>query len=134
MGRPQDHGRPASEISALLALPPAPAAAAVTAFWTRQEAIASERRELVRYLTGQLSGQEPAMYQIDLHSIGERKLLTMTKHVHIDAMEAFVEEARHRLLTAAPRLPGYQGNPFITYHGEVSEDASVRIKPGLSWA
>jgi DNA-binding transcriptional MerR regulator len=163
-------GMPLAEISALLALPPASAAAAVTAFGARQETIASGRRELVRYLTGQLSGQEPAMYQIDVHSIPERKLLTMTRHVHIDAMEAFVEEARARLLTAAPRLPGHEGAPFITYYGEVSddsdgpvefsrpvaadtsedilaglpgaelrtepahEDASVRIKPGLSWA
>lgn len=121
-------GMPLAEISALQALPPAQAADAVTAFWTRQESITSERAELVRYLTARLQGQEPAMYQIDLHAIGERKLLTITRHVHIDAMEAFVGEARARLLTAAPRLPGYQGNPFITYHGEVSQDSDGPVE------
>jgi DNA-binding transcriptional MerR regulator len=121
-------GMPLAQISAVLAMPPGQAAAAVADYWDGQEALAGERRDLVRYLTGKLTEQEHAMYEIELRNTPARKLITITKHVHAAEMEAFIDDARHRLLTAAPRLNGYLGAPFVTFYGEVSEDSDGPVE------
>jgi hypothetical protein len=105
-----------------------PGAAAVADYWDDQEALVGERRELARYLTGKLTGQENAMNEIELRNTPARKLMTITKHVYAADMEAFVDDARNRLLTAAPRLDGYLGAPFITFYGEVSEDSDGPVE------
>ena len=121
-------GMPLSQISAVLAMPPGQAAAAVADYWQDQEALACERKELVRYLTGRLTGQENAMYEIEMRDTPARKLITVTKHVYAAEMEAFIDDARRRLLTAAPRLAGYLGAPFVTFYGEVSDDSDGPVE------
>ena len=121
-------GMPLAQISAVLAMAPDQAAAAVSDYWEGQETIVCERRQVARYLIGKLTGQENAVYEIELRSTPLRKLLTITKHVHASEMEAFVDDARARLLTAAPRLSGYLGAPFLTFYGEVSEDSDGPVE------
>jgi len=121
-------GMPLAQISAVLAMPPDQAAVAVADYWDDQETLTRERRELVRYLTAKLTGQENAMYEIELRKTPLRKLITTTKHVYAAEMEAFIDDARHRLLTAAPRLNGYVGAPFVTFYGEVSDDSDGPVE------
>ncbi len=121
-------GMPLATISVVLAQRPCEAAAAIDAYWTSQEALAAERKALARYLAEKLKGQGPAVFQIEVHQIPERKLLTMTRHVHAGEVEAFVDQARARLLTAAPRLAGYAGAPFLTFYGEVSDDSDGPVE------
>lgn len=121
-------GMPLAQISEVMTMAPDQAASAVAAYWEDQEALASERNQLVRYLTGKLTGQENPVYEIELRNTPPRKLLTITKHVHAFDMEAFVNDARARLLTAAPRLSGYLGAPFLTFYGEVSEDSDGPVE------
>jgi DNA-binding transcriptional MerR regulator len=121
-------GMPLARISAVLGLSPDQAADAVDAYWAEQEAEAEERKTLARYLIEKLKGHQRAMFQIEVHQIPARKLLTMTKHVHASEIEGFVDQARTRLLTAAPRLPGYAGAPFLAFYGEVSDDSDGPVE------
>lgn len=121
-------GMPLAQIPAIVAAGPDQAANAIASYQAGQEALAGERRALARYLIGNLKGQEHAVYQIEVHQIPDRKLLTMTRHVHAGEVEAFVGQARAALLTVAPRLPGYAGAPFMTYYGEVSQDSDGPVE------
>lgn len=121
-------GMPLSQISAVLAMAPAETARAVADYWDGQEALSRERRDLVSYLAEMLTRQDYAMYEIELRKTPPRKLMTITKHVHAVEMDGFVNDARHRLLTAAPRLNGYLGANFITFYGEVSDDSDGPVE------
>jgi hypothetical protein len=68
------------------------------------------------------------MYEIELRNTPVRKLITLTRHVHAAGMEAFVDGARRRLLTAAPRLEGRLGAPFVIFYGEVSQDSDGPVE------
>ena len=46
----------------------------------------SDRRELVTYLQGRLSGEKETMYAIEVRCLPERKLLTVNRHVHLDGL------------------------------------------------
>ena len=114
---------PLADIAAVLALEEPEAARAVTSYWAQVEAAGLERRALVSYLRARLTGEQNTMYDINVRTMPERKILSITRHVHTNGTDAFFHHAFPRLRAAAPGLEGIAGVPFLGFYGEVSDDS-----------
>ncbi|HVT67031.1 MAG TPA: hypothetical protein VHF26_04720, partial [Trebonia sp.] len=98
-------------------------AAAVGAWWAQAEEAAGERRALVRYIQGTLTGEVMTSYDIQTRAIPARTLASVTRHLHLDQTSAFFADAFARLRAAGPGIEGIAGCPFVVYYGEVSDDS-----------
>lgn len=116
-------GMPLARIGETLELAPADAARALADYWVHVEDTVRERRVLVSYLRARLMGESRRMYDINLRTMPERKLLTINRHVLIDSVDAFFDDAFARLRAAASGIEGIAGVPFLIFYGEVSEDS-----------
>ncbi|WP_410591576.1 MerR family transcriptional regulator [Amycolatopsis sp. lyj-23] len=123
-------GVPLARIRAILAREPAAAAEEVRAYWAEAEAEHAAQRVLVGRLVDHLHGKEPAMYEVDVRDIPERKLLSVVSRVSEDEFEAMTRELFiHRLRrSGVPRVAGVAGAPFTIYHGEVSGDSDGPVE------
>ena len=119
---------PLATIAAVVAMPPADAAAAIGSYWSGVEQVGAERRALADYLRRRLSGGDHTMYDIQVRSIPERKLIAINRHVDAAGTDAFFAEAFGRLRAAAPGITGIEGAPFLVFYGEVSEDSDGPIE------
>jgi effector-binding domain-containing protein len=63
------------------------------------------------------------MYEIQVRTMPERKVLSINRHVLIDDTDAFFDEAFARLRAAATGVEGIAGVPFLVFYGEVSADS-----------
>ncbi len=109
-------------IAAVLKMEAADAARAIADYWGEVEATTADRRALVAYLRARLIGEQP-MYDIQIRTIPERKLLTINRHVHAEGADEFFHDAFSRLRAAAPGIEGIAGAPFLVFYGEVSADS-----------
>jgi len=116
-------GMPLPLIADVLAKPPADAVEAVRAYWEQIESDTAARRALVSYIQGKLTGVTMPTYDIQTRHIPERKLLTISRHLHADETDAFFGDAFARLRSAGPGMEGIAGCPFLVFYGEVSEDS-----------
>jgi DNA-binding transcriptional MerR regulator len=114
---------PLPEIAGIVARPPAEAAAAVAEYWARAESVTAERRALVRYIQATLKGETVTGYDIQTRAIPDRRLVSISRHLHLDETGEFFADAFARLRAAGPALEGIAGCPFVVYYGEVSEDS-----------
>ncbi|WP_410574828.1 MerR family transcriptional regulator [Amycolatopsis sp. cmx-4-61] len=124
-------GVPLARIRAILARDPASAAAEIRAYWAEAEAEHAAQRVLVGRLVDHLHGkEEPAMYEVTVRDIPERKLLSVVSRVSQDEFESMTRELFiHRLRRGGvPRVEGVAGAPFMVYHGEVSGDSDGPVE------
>lgn len=81
------------------------------------------------------------MYDIQVRTIQERTVASMSRHVDRAAVDGFVAEAFERLETVGDCIEGIAGAPYLVFYGEVSGDsdgpvevcrpiASVRVQEG----
>ncbi len=110
-------------ITDILGRPSQKAAEAVGEYWAGIESLTAERRALVSYIQATLTGGDMPEYEIQVRDIPERKLLTISRHLHSNETDAFFDEAFARLRSAAPGLEGIAGAPFLVFYGEISEDS-----------
>lgn len=114
---------PLPVIADITARPPAEAAEAVGAYWAGIESVQASRRALVSYIQATLTGAEMTSYDIQTRSMPERKLLTISRHLHAAEADAFFDDAFARLRSAGPGIDGIAGCPFLIFYGEVSNDS-----------
>jgi DNA-binding transcriptional MerR regulator len=116
-------GMPLPVIADIAAKPPGEAAEAVARYWAGVESVTADRRVLVSYIQATLTGGTMASYDIQTRTIGERTLLSISRHLHMDETDAFFGDAFARLRSAAPGVEGIAGCPFLVFYGEVSDDS-----------
>jgi DNA-binding transcriptional MerR regulator len=121
-------GMPLAVIAKVLDADAAGAARAVSEYWQQAEAVMADRRALMGYLQARLTGVNPAMYDIQIRALPERKLLSISRHVLPSETDAFFRDAFSQLRSAAPGLAGTAGIPFLIFYGEVSEDSDGPIE------
>ena len=123
VGRLRRLDMPLAMISSIITQDGNGAAEALRQWWSRVESDVVERRTLVEYLQAQLRGEDPTMYEIAVHPIPERHVVSVCRHLHIGDADAFFAAAFTRLRAAGPGLGGVAGAPFLIFHGEVSADS-----------
>jgi DNA-binding transcriptional MerR regulator len=114
---------PLPVIAEITARPRAEAAKAIGEYWSGIESLVGGRRALVSYIQAMLTGADMTSYDIQLRTIPERTVLTISRHLHTDKVEAFFDDAFGRLRSAGPGLEGIAGCPFLIFYGEVSDDS-----------
>jgi DNA-binding transcriptional MerR regulator len=121
-------GMPLAQIASVLELEAAEAARSIAAYSEQLEAAMIDRRALATYLQARLLGGSTTMFEIELRSMPQRKLLAINRRVHADGAEAFFADAFPRLRGRATGIAGIEGVPFVIYHGEVSDDSDGPIE------
>jgi DNA-binding transcriptional MerR regulator len=119
---------PLVTIATVVAMDPVTAAEAVSDYWAQVEDEISGRRALVAHLRSRLMGEQLIMYDIETRTMPERRLLTMSRHVHADTIDAFFVDAFAKLRAAAPGIVGVEGVPFLVFYGEVSDDSDGPVE------
>ncbi len=62
------------------------------------------------------------MRDVELRTIPERTVLSITRHVTTATTDAFFDDAFRRLRAAGTGVGGIGGAPFLVFYGEVSDD------------
>jgi DNA-binding transcriptional MerR regulator len=114
---------PLAEISTVIAADPDDALSLLARFWSAETAAFAQRNDLVGYLLAQLKGTPPTMYDVQTRTIPSRRVVTLTRHVHLDETDAFFEEAFARLRASGTGMTGIEGAPYLIFYGEVSDDS-----------
>ena len=114
---------PLPVIADIVTRPPREAADAVGRYWAGVEAQTSSRRSLVSYIRARLTGADMTGYDITTREIPERRLVSISRHLHASQADAFFGDAFARLRSAGPGIKGIAGCPFLVFYGEVSEDS-----------
>jgi DNA-binding transcriptional MerR regulator len=114
---------PLPVIADVVARPPHEAADAVGRYWAGIEAQTAGRRSLVSYIQARLTGASMTGYDITTREIPERRLVSISRHLHASQADAFFCDAFARLRSAGPGIKGIAGCPFLVFYGEVSEDS-----------
>jgi len=114
---------PLPVIADIIARPPREAADAVGRYWAGIEAQIAARRSLVSYIQARLTGADMTGYDITTREIPERRLVSISRHLHAGQADAFFGDAFARLRAAGPGIAGIAGCPFLVFYGEVSEDS-----------
>ena len=123
-------GVPLARISEILALPADAAAEEVHAHWASTEVEHAARGELARLLVDELLGKRSAMYEVEVRSFPERRVLSLIRRVHQDELIAKSRELFIRPFQQVewPRPQGVDWAPFMVFHGEVSGDSDGPVE------
>jgi DNA-binding transcriptional MerR regulator len=119
---------PLSEIARVLSLEPEAATRALDEWWARETAALRDRGALVGYVRKRLGGGDRTMYDIQVRSIPERTVASMSRHVDRAAVDGFVAEAFKRLHGAGDWIEGIAGAPYLVFYGEVSADSDGPVE------
>ena len=119
---------PLADIARVVELEGAEASEAVSAWWDRVEAGVAERRALVAYLRNRFDGREIPVRDIEIRTIPERSVASISRHVTAGETDAFFHDAFGRLRALAPGIDGVEGQPFLVFYGEVSEDGDGPVE------
>src|ERR1700722_4155910 len=74
-------GMPLALIASVVTLDGPDAARALGEWWERVETGVGERRAVVAYLQARLTGEDRIMFHVDIRSMPERRLATISRHV-----------------------------------------------------
>jgi DNA-binding transcriptional MerR regulator len=119
------------EIVAAAADDPRRAVTLLDEYWTDEEFRAAARRELVGHLRIRLLGNEGSleMYEIQVREVPEQTVLTEQRHLQVQDLPGWIDQAVGRLLKAAAgHGDGATGPCFIVYHGEVNEESDGPVE------
>ncbi|WP_327006061.1 MerR family transcriptional regulator [Dactylosporangium sp. NBC_01737] len=100
-------------------------------YWSTQEHATAVRRELVTHLRRRLLDDPEGftMYDVKVRDVPEQTVLTEQRHVKVQELSPWIDEATGRLLkSAAGHGDGIVGPCFIIYHGEVNEDSDGPVE------
>lgn len=120
---------PLGQIAVLLDLEPGAAAKSLGETWHAAEDTHADRRRLVRYLQDLLTGRTDDVYDIQTRDVPEQKVLSTQRNVTAGDLPGFIEDAYARLFAhlGAAGVP-LGGDPFVVYHGEVTEDSDGPVE------
>jgi DNA-binding transcriptional MerR regulator len=123
-------GVPLAQIMTITGAEPPAAADQIAAFWAGAEFEHHGRRALAGYLVEELTGGQPARYDVQVREVPDRQLLCLRRHVTLAELVLIGREfIIHRMREAAvPRVAGAAGNPFVIYHGLVTEDSDGPVE------
>jgi len=68
------------------------------------------------------------MFDVDVRSLPERRLATISRHVHANETDGLFDHVFARLRAAGPGIPGIAGVPFLIFYGDVSDDSDGPIE------
>jgi DNA-binding transcriptional MerR regulator len=127
-------GMPLPVIADIAAKPPGEAAEAVGSYWAGVESVTADRRVLVSYIQAKLTGADMAQYDVQTRIIGERTLLSISRHLHADETGAFFGDAFARLRSAGPGVEGVAGCRPVAHGSAVDltaamADVQLRAEP-----
>jgi hypothetical protein len=114
---------PLAVIAEVVDAEPDAAAERLERYWDQVEATTAERRALVAYLQARLKGTVMRTHQVQTRRVSERRVLSISRHLHAAETDAFFDEAFGRLRGAGRGLEGVEGAPYLIFYGEVSEDS-----------
>ena len=121
-------GVPLARIRDLLELEPAAAADEVLAHWAATDAEHLARGDLAGLLVNELLGKRSTMYEVEVRRVPERRMLSLIRRLHQDELIPKSRELFIFPLREAPRIEGYDGAPFMIFHGEISGDSDGPIE------
>jgi len=123
---------PLARIAEVVGAPdPRAAAELLDAFWSEEEFRLAARRELVHHLRSRLLGHEGGrdLFEVRLREVPEQPVLTEQRHVRVQELARWIEEAMARLMKAATgHGDGMVGPCFIVFHGEVNEESNGPVE------
>lgn len=123
---------PLATVAAVVAAgDPAVQADLIAEYWSAQEHATAVRRELVTHLRRRLLDDPEGftMYDVKVRDVPEQTVLTEQRHVKVQQLQTWIDEAIGRLLKAAAgHGDGMTGPCFIIYHGEVNEDSDGPVE------
>lgn len=114
---------PLEAIAALLEADETKRVDLVHAYWDGVERVSAERRALVAYLCSRLEGTTMTTHDIDVLTLPERRIASISRHVLAADTDAFFHEAFARLRSTGPGREGIAGCPFLVFYGEASDDS-----------
>jgi DNA-binding transcriptional MerR regulator len=114
---------PLAVIAEVVDASPDAAAERVGRYWEQVEATNVERRTLVSYIQARLKGTDMRAYDVHTRRISERRVLSISRHLHAADTDSFFQEAFARLRAGGRGLEGIDGVPYLIFYGEVSEDS-----------
>jgi DNA-binding transcriptional MerR regulator len=110
---------------------PQAAVALLDEYWSDEEFQLAARRELVSHLRFRLLGQKGTldMFEVRVRDVPAQLVLTEQRHVRVQELVPWIDEAMARLLKAATgHGDGLTGPCFIVYHGEVNEESDGPVE------
>ncbi|MEU3738480.1 MerR family transcriptional regulator [Streptomyces sp. NPDC032198] len=130
-------GMPLADITATVRLDGEQAGRAVATYWADVEERHAERRTLVGYLRGRLSGrgsgmtdmsETPEMYgnefEVTTVDVPEQYVICESRHLLSEELPVWIGASTGRLEEAAERECGGIAAPaFVVYHAEVTQDS-----------
>ncbi len=119
---------PLEAIASLLEADETKRADLVRSHWDGVERVSAERRALVAYLCSRLEGTTMTTHDIDLRTLPERRIASISRHVLAADTDAFFHEAFAKLRSTGPGLEGIAGCPFLVFYGEASDDSDGPIE------
>jgi DNA-binding transcriptional MerR regulator len=100
---------PLSIITEILSQPTDQWPAAIGGWWGSIETVTAERRDLVSYLQARLRGATVITPDVQMRALPERRLLTISRHLHASETDSFFDYAFARLRNAGKGLEGIAG-------------------------
>lgn len=119
---------PLAVIGPILQLGPKDAAQAIQQWWHGVEHHMGELRSIALFLQARLNGEVQSVHEIMIREIPERRVLSISRHLTIDEIDAFFTDAFSRLRAAASGLDGVAGLPYLVFYGEVSADSDGPVE------
>lgn len=120
---------PLARIQRVIALSGDDAAAELTAYWREQERRMATQRDLVGLLVDQLTGKRSVMYDVLVRDVPARTLLSIREHLTVDQVGEFAGPLFGLFGgPSVPRPTGMTGQPFLRYHGEVTQDSDGPVE------
>ena len=108
------------------------AAALLAAYWEAVEQRMAFQRQLVTYLRIRLSGGEErnlsTMFEVKERDIPEQLVLTEQRHIYVQDLANWLQQAIDRLVNTASTLGGPAAPVFVVYHGQVNQDSDGPVE------
>lgn len=131
IGRLRQLDLPLARIAPLLDLKPSERHLALQSWLDEQAEQLRHRRQIVEVLG---EDEPPRLTTVGTRQVHEQKLLTRERRVHIDELDAFIEESHHLLLTRLREAGQATAGPLqVHFHGLVTQDSDGPVEVALAF-